>query len=157
MAAISTIIAGIGLAAGLAGTAVQVAGAGAASRASARAEKLREKQMNLESARQKRQIMRSALRARASALNSATAQGATGGSGLQGGYGQIGQGAGDNLLGVNNAQEIGAGIFKANIDSAGAQSLVAFGGGLSSLGGSLIDNSSTLGNITRYLTGNKGP
>lgn len=153
MAALTTIIAGIGVAAGLAGTAMQVSAASQAADASKRAERLRERQMNLESNRQRLAAIRASLRARSAALTSATAQGAASGSGLQGGYGQIGQATGENIVGVNQAQEIGAGIFTANRDSATAQSLVAFGGGLSSLGGSLIDNSATIGRVATYASG----
>lgn len=153
MAALSTVIGGIGLVAGLAGTAVQMAGANAQAQASKRAEQLRETQMNLESARQKRQVVRNALRARAMALVNATGQGASSGSGLQGGYGQIGQGTSENLQGINQGQTIGAGIFKANRDSFDASNMVSFGGGLTSLGGSLIDNASKIGSIATYASG----
>ncbi len=153
MAAISTIIAGVGLAIGAAGTVASVAGANAAADASKRAEALREKQMNLESARQRRAVIRNMLKARATSLVNATIQGAAGGSALPGAYGQINQQAGENTLGINQGQEIGAGVFSANRDSAGASSLVAFGGGLSSLGGSLIDNSATIGRVATYASG----
>lgn len=153
MAAISTIIAGVGLAAGLAGTAVQMNAASQAAAASKRAERLREQQMNLEAARQRRAAIRNALRARSVALTAATVQGAGSGSGLQGGYGQIGQQAGENIQGINQATEIGAGIFQANRDSAGAQSLVSFGAGLGSLGSSLNDNAATLGRIGTFFSG----
>ncbi len=109
--------------------------------------------MNLEAMRQRRQVIRNALRARSVASVNATAQGAGSGSGLQGGFGQIGQGAGENMVGINQGTEIGAGIFSANRDSYSAQSLVAFGGGLSSFGGALIDNAPTLGRIGTYATG----
>lgn len=150
-------LAALGLVAGLAGTVVQMAGANAQAQASKRAEKLRETQMNLESARQKRQIIRNALRARSMALVNATGQGASSGSGLQGGYGQIGQGTNENLQGVNQGQTIGAGIFKANRDSFDASNMVSFGGGLTSLGGSIVDNASTIGNIATYAFGNRSP
>lgn len=124
----------IGAVASIAGAFIQAKGAADASAASVRAEKLRETQMNLESARQRKQIYRNVLRARASAIVGATAQGAGQGSGIAGGLGQIaGQGA-DNILGVNQAQSISSGIFKENMNIANAQSLASFGGGLSSLG-----------------------
>lgn len=151
MAAISTIIAGIGLAVGVAGTAVQVIGANQQAAAAKRAEDLRERQMNLEAQRQRRQAIRNALRARSIALTSATSQNAEGGSGLQGGFAQIGQQLGSNLQGINQSTEIGAGIFQANRDSAGASSLVSFGSGLSSLGGALVQNSETLGRVGTFF------
>ena len=151
MAAISTIIAGIGLAVGVAGTAAQVVGSSQQAAAAKRAENLRERQMNLEAARQRRQVIRNSLRARSMALTSATAQGAQSGSGLQGGFGQIGQQTGENIQGVNQGTEIGAGIFAANRDSAGVSSLVSFGQGLGSLGGALVNNADTLGRIGTFF------
>ena len=156
MAAISTIIAGIGLALGAVGTAVSVSGASQAADASKRSEKLREQQMNLESARQRRQVIRNSIRARAMSLNSATAQGASTGSGIQGGYGQIGSDTASNIQGINQGQQIGAGIFSANRDSAGAQELAAFGQGLGSLGGAVVNNAETLGRIGTYFGSPKG-
>lgn len=153
MAALSTVIAGIGVAAGLAGTAMQVAGANAQAKASIRAEQLREKQLNIESSRQRRAAIRNALAARAQSLVTATAQGASTGSGFMGAQGQISQRANENVTGVNLGQEIGAGIFKSNRDSYAASSLVSFGGGLSSLGGALIDNAPTIGRIATYAAG----
>ncbi len=153
MAALSTVIAGIGLAVGAAGAVTSTIGSMQASAASKRAEKLRETQMNLEAARQRRQVIREGLRARAMALTSATAQGAGSGSGLQGGYGQVGQRVGENMVGINQGTEIGAGIFQANRDGYSAQSLVSFGNGLSSLGGALIDNAPTISRVGTYATG----
>jgi len=153
MAALSTIIAGIGLAASVAGTAVTMAGQEQQRKASVRAERLREQQMNLESARQRRSVIRNVLRARAQALVGATAAGAAEGSGLQGGFGQIAQQGGTNMVGINQGQEIGAGIFAANRDMAGGQTLAAFGGGLSSLGGALFSGSESIGRVGSFATG----
>ena len=153
MAALSTVIAGIGVAIGAAGAVTQVVGANNAANASKKAERLREQQMNLETARQRRAVIRNSLRARAMAITNATAQGAGSGSGLPGGFGQIGQQTGENLTGLNQGQIIGAGVFQANRDSYGAQSLVSFGGGMSSLGGALIDNAPTIARTATYATG----
>lgn len=153
MAAFSTIIAGVGIAAAVAGSAVSVNASNQATAASKRAEALRERQMQLEAARSRRQVVRNMLRARSAALVGATAQGASGGSGLAGGYGQIGQQSGENMTGINQGTEIGAGIFSANRDYANAQSLVSFGQGLSSLGGTLMNNSGTIGRVGSYMSG----
>ena len=152
MAAFTSIVTGLALAATAVGTVTQVNAANQAAKASQRAEKLRERQMELESNRQRRQIVRNMIRARSQALATTTAQGASGGSGLSGAYGQIGQQGGENLVGVNQAQQIGAGIFKANRDIAGAESLAAFGGGLSSLGGAIFSNAEGIGRIGTFLT-----
>lgn len=151
MAALSTIIAGVGLAIGAAGTVTSVNAANASADASKKAEQLRKRQMELESIRQRRSAIRNSLRARSMSLTNATAQGAAGGSGLQGGYGQIGQQTGENITGVNNAEEIGAGIFNANAASASAGALAAFGSGLSSLGGAIVNNAPTIASVGTYL------
>lgn len=152
MAAFSSIVTGLALAATAVGTVTQVNAANQAAKASQRAERLRERQMELESNRQRRQIVRNMIRARAQALATTTAQGASGGSALGGAYGQIGQQAGENLVGVNQGQQIGAGIFQANRDIAGAEALAAFGGGISSLGGALFSNAESIGRIGQFLT-----
>lgn len=152
MAALSTIIAGVGLAIGAAGAVTSVAGAQQQAQAAKRAERLRERQMELEAMRQRRAALRAALRARSVGLVNATAQGAGSGSGIQGGYGQIGGDLGNNMVGINQATQIGAGIFEANRQGADGASLAAFGSGLSSLGGSLVSNADTLGRLGTYAT-----
>lgn len=124
----------IGLVASLAGSFIQAGASKQAAEASKRAEDLRERQMNLESARQRRESYRNVLRGRSAALVSSTAQGGTGGSGIAGGLGQITNKGADNIVGVNQGQEIGKGIFTANRQVADAQSLAAFGSGLSNMG-----------------------
>lgn len=150
MAALSTIIAGVGLALGAVGTYTSVKGAQDQANAAKRAEKLRQRQMELEAMRQRRAALRTALRARSAGLVAATSQGAQGGSGLAGGMGQVGGDLGNNLVGINQSTEIGAGIFAANRAAAGGASLAAFGSGLSSLGGAMVSNADTLGRIGTY-------
>ena len=131
------ILGAIGLVAQVAGSFIQAGAAKKAADASKKAEVLRERQLDLESARQRRETYRQTLRARSQALVSSTAQGGTGGSGIAGGLNQItGKGA-ENTLGINQGQSIGKGIFSANRQVADAQSLAAFGGGLSSLGSTI--------------------
>lgn len=74
------------------------------------------------------------LRARSQALLTAGSQGASSGSGLQGGYGQIGSKTAENISGINTAQEISKGIFKQNAAIADAQAMAAWGSGLTSMG-----------------------
>ncbi len=124
----------IGAVASVVGSLVQAGAAQQQAAASQRAERLRERQMNLESARQRRQIYRNVVSARAAALVASTAQGGTGGSGIAGGLGGIGAKGAESILGVNQGQQIGAGIFKANRDIAAAGALASFGAGLSSFG-----------------------
>lgn len=67
--------------------------------------------MELNSRRAQMEVLRNNQRARSMALNSATNQGAQFGSGLQGGYGEIGGESGTNMLGINQNLEIGRNIF----------------------------------------------
>lgn len=112
-----------------------------------RNEKLRMKQMNLEAMRQRRDIIRNASVARATALNSAAAQGAQYGSGVPGGQGQIQGRAGNQLVAANQNQDIGAGIFKNNRQAYDASVVSSIGGGLQSLGGMFLSNAGTFDRV----------
>jgi hypothetical protein len=118
------------------------------------AEEQRQRQMNLEAMRKKREIIRNSLAARSDALATTTAQGAngSGSSALPGAYGGISGQSGGQLLAVKQNQEIGNEIFDihgqmfdAYAAGARAQGQAAFGQGLSTLGGVLMKNNSTLG------------
>lgn len=98
------------------------------------AEKARKRQMNLEATRRKREIIREGVRARATALSNASAQGAAEGSGLQGGYGQVAGATNRALLATNQDQQLGNRVFKANAQYAKAGTLSAIGQGISSIG-----------------------
>jgi hypothetical protein len=152
MAAISTIIGAVGLGLAAAGTVTQMIASGEQAAASRRQEGLRRRQMDLETGRQRRGVIRQALRARSMALIAGSEQGASSGSGLAGGLGQIGSQAAGSVQGINQANEIGVGMFQTNQQITGAQELASFGGGLSSLGGSLMGNSETLGKLGQYFT-----
>jgi len=129
-----------------------------------KAEELRRRQMELEAQRKKRDIVRTALASRSRALSTSIAQGAgVGGSGLQGAYGDIAGQTGANLVATNQNLDIGRGIFDANLATsyaysraASAQSTVALGQGLSSLGGALIRNQEAIGRIGTYFTKRRG-
>lgn len=153
MAAISAIIAAVGVAASIGGTVASVMGANKQADAQEKAEKLRKTQADLESARQRRDIARKAMAARAEALNNAASQGAQNGSGLQGGYGQIQGQAGNSMVASNENQQIGGQMFQANAAAASGAQMASFGSGLGSLGGTLIGNSEMFGRVGSYLTG----
>jgi hypothetical protein len=70
--------------------------------------------MEVDARRQQLEIVRNQQRARALGLTTATAQGASKGSGLQGGYGQISGQTGVNLLGVQQNLQAGRDIFDSN-------------------------------------------
>lgn len=139
-------VAGVAALLSLAGTGMQVFGQMKAAEAAKKAEKMRMKQMNLEAARAKREQIRRAQVASAKATSAAVTQGAMFSSALAGGKAQIANEAGRNMVAIEQDRKIGQNIFKANMDAADANKLVALGGGVSSLGGAV---SSMSGTITR--------
>ena len=129
------------------------------------AEKLRKEQMDLDATRRRREVLRSSIAARSASLAVTTAQGAAyeGGSSLPGAYGSISGRAGVNAAGINQNQELGTGIFDAHQDqlaaygrAANAQSKQAMWQGLGSLGGAIINNAGTIGQIGEFASGKVG-
>lgn len=146
----STIIGAIGLGVAAVGTGAGIVGSNKAAAASADAEKARQTQMELDATRQKRQIIRQSMVASSVAQSNATAQGAQGGSGLQGGLSQISGQQASNLNYVNNSQQVGNRLFADNARIASAQGLQSFGQGLSGFGGMLLNNQEMFGREARY-------
>lgn len=149
-------IAAIGIGLTILGTGAQVAGSMQATRASKRAEDLRERQMNLDAARQRRQIIRESIMARSTSVSNATSQGAQDSSGLSGAIAQV---SGDRARGIQytgQSQSIGAGIFQANRQIAGGQGLSSIGSGISSLGSMFMSNAPTLSRLGQYYTQRPG-
>jgi hypothetical protein len=112
-----------------------------------RAERLRERQMNLQAMRERREVVRNSILARATALATTSAQGASapGSSALGGAYGQIGGDRGRQTLAINQNQEIGQGIFKANRQYFSGTQTQGMGSAVSGFGqavSSSINNSS---------------
>src|ERR1041384_4701100 len=87
------------------------------------ADQQRRRQMELDAQRKQMEVLRNAQRARALGLQAATSQGASLGSGLQGGYGQISGAANTNLLGIGQNLQIGENLFdiNANVDQSKIQ------------------------------------
>ena len=119
------------------GTAVQAYGSYASAKASAKAEKLRERGMKLEAFRKRREIIREGLMAKATALSNATAQGAGEGSGLLGGQAQIEGNTRRGITAVNQDSTLSSGIFKQNAKIAWGGMVQDIGGGVASFGSSL--------------------
>lgn len=142
-----------GTAATLAGTAMQFKGQSDAAEGERRAERIRQAQMNVEAQRQRRQIVRQAVIARAEAQSNATAQGAAQGSGLAGGLGQIQGQSGTAAADVNQNQQLGTQMFGANRAIARGQTTASFGSGISSLGGALVKNQDAIGRLGAYSIG----
>lgn len=155
MAAFSTLIGAVGAAATAVGVGTQVVGAVRAARGEKRAEQLRQAQMNLESRREQRNIIRQAALARAAAVSSANAQGAQDSSGLQGGLSQITGQAGSASLATNQNQQLGTAMFGANRMISSGNTMASIGSGISSLGGSLVQNSDMLGRLGNYAFGTR--
>jgi hypothetical protein len=165
MAAVTTVIAAIGVAASIAGTVVgfqaanqQAAAQKRAAQAQAKAEEERKKAMNLDAFRKQKAMIREAQLAQATALSTAGAQGAESGSGLQGAYGGIWGQTQSNMQGVEQNREIGNRMFdyniqayQANAQAAAAGGRAALGAGITTLGGMLTQNAGTIGRIGTYF------
>ena len=168
MAALTTTLLAVTAATAIAGVGMQVYGAQkqqkAAEEQSAaqqgmieqekKAEAVRKQAMELDARRKQLEVIRTQDRSRALALANATAQGASGGSGILGGYGQISGQTGVNLLGISQGLQSGQQLFGINdqisqyrMNYASAGSNLAAGQGLSSLGGSLVSSAGTIGNL----------
>ena len=116
------------------GGVISAVGAMKQAKASAKAEKLRERMMSLEAMRKRRELIREGVVARAQATSNATAQGAGEGSALKGGIAQITNQQNRNILASNQDEALGKGVFKANRQYASAGGMIALGQGISSLG-----------------------
>lgn len=161
MAAVSSIIAAVGVAAAVAGTGAQLYGSMQQAEAQKRnaalsqaAESQRKRAMDLDSSRKQLGIVREQQMMRSQALANATSQGAQFGSGLQGGYGQIQGQGGEALAGAQQNQEIGTTLFNINaqkgrndqqISSAGTAA--SFGSGISTLGGIAVKDAGVVAKI----------
>jgi len=159
MAAISTIIAGVGLA--LAAGSAYVNYENSRKQASLasqslglqrRQQELENRRANLAANRQRRQLIRQSLTQRANALTAAAGQGALDSSGLYGGLAQVSGQTNTNIMGTNLGQDIGnqlyslgGAITNVNQQAASAAGNAVTAQGLMSLGGGLIDNSGTIG------------
>lgn len=147
MPAVTSIIAGVGLAVGAAGTAMGVKAQKDQLKAQDKAEDARKKAQNLDALRRQRAAVREMQMQRSVALSNATAQGAEAGSGLQGAMAGIaGQGT-TNIVGIEQQRQLGNQVFSANRQANRAASFGATGEGLVSLGGSLVRNAGTISSI----------
>lgn len=143
VAGIAGILSAVGSLAGVAGSFLQYS-------ASQKAERARERQMELESQRQKREIIRQAQVARAGATAAAYNQGAQNSSALAGGLSSVTGSAGRNTEAVSQDTELGHRVFAANREASFGGFLSNLGGGISSLGGAVASNAGT---ITRFAEG----
>lgn len=169
MAAISTIIAGIGVAASIAGTGMGIYGSMQQAKAQKEsiaaqreAERQRQIAMNLDATRKKREMIRQAQVATANAQATANNQGAGQSSGLPGSLGAISGQSGVSMLGVEQNREIGNNIFAANarssaaqMDAADSMSMQSLASGVGSLGGALVKNAGAIDRVGTYYSSNR--
>lgn len=118
----------------------------------------RQKQLNLDALRRKREAIRMQVAASAQANATATAQGAAYSSALPGALGGISSRTGVNILGIQQNQDIGNTIFGLNEGLLGSyraaaegQSTAALGAGLTSLGGAIMRSNKEIGAIGTYV------
>lgn len=127
-------LAGFSTAASLIGTGISAFGSIQQAKGAERAEALRQRQMNLQADRERRNTIRQSIVARAQALNQGVAQGASDSSGLLGGLGQITAQGASNVQGINQGQQIGNQMFDANRQISRGQTLQSIGSGFQQFG-----------------------
>lgn len=145
----------IGAAGAVGGTAYSAYAGNKAAKASRRAENLRQRQMNLDSAMKRREIFRKMQLSRAQAVSRTTNAGVgeAGGSALPGALGSISQ-RGQEDLGYNQfSTDIGNDLFRANRQYTTWQSNAQTGQGIANLGMNLIQAAPTLERIGTEISG----
>jgi len=147
MAAVTSIIAGIGLAASTAGTIMGVKAQKDQAKAQEKAESARQKAAELDALRRRRAAVREMQMQRSVALSNATAQGAAEGSGLAGAQAGISAQGNTNIVGIDQQQQLGNQVFSANRQAQRAATFGATAEGLTSLGGALVKNAGTISSI----------
>jgi hypothetical protein len=122
---------------GVVGQAFGLIGGLKTAKAEKKAEKLRERQMNLEAARKKRENIRQAQIQRAEVASNAVSSGAGDSSALAGGIAGIEGAANRNNVAVEQDRQIGAGIFRQNRKAASGRGIAGIGEGISAFGSSI--------------------
>ncbi len=138
---------GLAIAASAIGSLAGVAGSVMSAQAQSKAERIRKRQMDLDTIRRRREILRQGIFARSQALATAVSQGADKGSGLQGGYAGISGAVGRQTLAESQNYQLGNQMFDANRQNAQGQIVSNIGGGLQSLGSSILSNYGTFERI----------
>lgn len=146
---------GVGLAISAGGLGATIYGQVQQAEASKKAEALRRQQMELNSMREFRQIIRNAQRAQSQALTNSTAAGAQFSSALPGGYGQIQGEAGSAISANRQNLDIGRGLFQANAQASNAKAISAIGSGAYQLGRDIISVGPEIGRLKSTIFDNK--
>lgn len=120
----------------------------------------KKQQMEFEARRMQMEVFRNMQRQRAMATASAVSQGAAQGSGLQGGLAQVTSKSMFNSAGIAGNLQFGQTIFGLNdqisqykMQMADASADQAEAQGWASLGGSLVNNAGTIGNLGNNFMG----
>jgi len=146
--ATTLIIAGLGVALSAAGTAATVIGQNQTAQASQRSEDLRAQQLQLDTTRQTRQLLRQRQVAAAQTTATATSQGANGSdSSIAGAVGESTSSAAGSLNALNQNADLGRQTFAANADASRGQGIAGFGSALSGWGSSLVNNAATISKV----------
>lgn len=150
---IGALLTSIGTATAVAGTGYSVYSGAKAAGASRDAERLRQRQLNLDSAMKRREMLRKIQLSRSTALSRTTVAGAQKSSALGGALGSIQQRGGEDLNYNQQSTDIGNDLFAANRDITTFQSQAQAGQGIGNLGFNLIQSAPTLSRIGTDLFG----
>lgn len=150
MAAMTSILLGVGLAVGAAGAYTSYQGSREVAKGNRQAEAARRTSMNLDAARRRRAIIREIMAANAQNTAMAAATGTMGSSLMGGMAGTVAGQGGNNLLGVSQNQQLGNDIFDANARTARGSSMSSMGEGLQSLGGAIVRNRESISRIGQF-------
>jgi hypothetical protein len=140
---------GLGLSA--AGLYANVQGQNQVAEASKRAEEIRQKQAELTAFRERREIIRKAMAARAVALANTTGAGAEFSSALSGAYGQVGSEEARSVAAVSQNMELGNQMFKANQQVTSGKQMIGLGQGAQDFGKQLVNASPAIGQVGQTL------
>lgn len=148
MPAISSIIAGVGLAIGAVGIAIQYKGGQDAAAASQQQEAIRMQQLQLDAARQRRDALRKTLISQGIGVNNAADQGANQtDSSVVGGRDQATSYGNQGISMINQNAANGTSMFAANAAESNARGMMGLGGALGSWGSGLVQNSATISRV----------
>lgn len=151
---LATAIATAGAASAVVGTGAQIYGQRQQTAATKRAESARKRQLNLESSRKQREILRSRMIADATTAARGTGQGVSlSDSSIMGSFGQNAGLAGMQSNDQYQNTDVGNILFSANADAAEGQATSSIGKSLFGFGTDLINVAPTAGKIGAELFG----
>lgn len=120
-------------------------------KASRKADAIRQRQVQLEATRLKREAIRKGQVARAQATARAYNQGAGESSALAGGQAQVAAQTGRQVTSINQDSALSAGLFSANTEYAKSGAVVSAGEGITSVGNTIASNADTIDRASQSL------